>query len=115
MDIEKIQSEAEALVNLMAQHLGESIRTVADQNIDLIKEYYDYTNKVINEGVLSANIHIITSNETTRDDIQSWENSTINQVYVHKGSGEHMNMLIDPTHLTENARVIATILKGQNK
>ncbi|PPA82185.1 non-ribosomal peptide synthetase [Brevibacillus laterosporus] len=115
LDIEKIQSEAEALVNLMAQHLGESIRTVADQNIDLIKEYYDYTNKVINEGVLSANIHIITSNETTRDDIQSWENSTINQVYVHKGSGEHMNMLIDPTHLTENARVIATILKGQNK
>lgn len=114
LDGEKIQTEAQKLVNLMAEHLGESIRTVADQNIDVIKEYYDYTNKMINKGVLNANIHIITSNETTKEDIQSWERSTLHQVYVYKGAGEHMNMLIDPNNLAENARIIDSILKGTN-
>ncbi|QDX94098.1 amino acid adenylation domain-containing protein [Brevibacillus laterosporus] len=113
LNVEKVQTEAVEIANLMAQHLGESIRSVTHQTIDLIKDYYDYTNEVINDGILSANIHFITSTETTSENIQSWETATINQFYVYKGAGEHIEMLIHPDHLAENARIIATILRGQ--
>ncbi|PSB17676.1 non-ribosomal peptide synthetase [Phormidesmis priestleyi ULC007] len=86
-------------------HFKEKLRTK-------MTAYLRYSNHVINNGQIAANIHLICSqeNQPISNNLDSWVNITTGKVSVYEGLGNHGDMLVNE-YLYHNAHVMNEILE----
>jgi amino acid adenylation domain-containing protein len=88
------------------------------------RNYTHYHERSVDRGVVSANLHLLTSTDRPQRESQltitgpwpqdvplstSWEQHTSGDYFVYPGAGKHVQML-EPGNLEKNAEIIAKIL-----
>ncbi|WLR43821.1 non-ribosomal peptide synthetase [Bacillus carboniphilus] len=68
-----------------------------------------YLNHLVSDVLVNANIHFITSIETDKELLKTWEGATNGEHFIYQGFGAHNTMLSLET-VTENSLVIREIL-----
>ncbi|WP_232334470.1 thioesterase domain-containing protein, partial [Oceanobacillus sp. AG] len=77
--------------------------------VKTVKNYHLYLNKLINNGQVQANIHMVRSEENSNKKV-NWFKLTTNESCEYQGYGDHMEMLFS-SHVKRNARLIGDIIK----
>ncbi|WP_106531354.1 non-ribosomal peptide synthetase [Chitinophaga niastensis] len=109
IDKDKIRQEIEAAFE--KNKLPAVDEDVMNGLVNDANGYSKYLFEIINDGTISANIHLIKNGETTgRISTYDWENSTTGNYLIYEGNGEHIEMLKASENLEHNATVIQQIL-----
>jgi fengycin family lipopeptide synthetase D len=105
---EKLKSMLE-----VEQYLGKmGIEFLKEKVRKKIEQYLNYFRNTVTFGVIHANVHLITSEDTQGNseiDIRCWDEFTTKTVSIYNGFGSHGEMFA-PGLLEKNAGIIRKIL-----
>jgi len=110
-EVERIKNVVEErLIRAAENSVFESyfkIDKVKEDLKDKISKYYIFHAETVNSGILDTNIHVIQSEYTDEEAINSWKDSITGTFKIHDGSGSH-NMMLEQK---ENYEIIREILE----
>lgn len=117
-ELEKGLGELDKGIDEMLNGANRSIKEYISMNSihsdarEKIKNYALYTNSMIHTGVITANIHLITSVDRIkyyRKLKENWRQATLGEFRVYKGYGTHTQML-NTRYRRRNIKVVRKIL-----
>lgn len=114
---EDIQMSVDNMINALkadgafARNLNSEI--VIENIADKVEGYESYTNELVIEGVINANIHFIKAGDNylipgVEDTRESWRKNTTGEFLTYEGFGNHFEM-INPGYAEKNEGILRRI------
>ena len=111
-DLHLVEFERELRAHLR-KHTGSDV--VERVTLDQAKEYIHFCNKVLNNGVITAPVSIISDEDKAANyevgQYGTWHGSSATRTSVFRGHGKHADML-DGAYVARNAEIARNILGG---
>jgi thioesterase domain-containing protein/acyl carrier protein len=105
---EKVEQLAKESVEIFLRFKDSYFSRIAKHELlEKIKNYHIYLNEVVNRGEVKATIHLIKSEEYSKQNTE-WHKFT-SQFFQHQGFGDHMEMLFYPD-VRKNSTILESIL-----
>jgi hybrid polyketide synthase/nonribosomal peptide synthetase FtdB len=97
----------------LRKHTGSDV--VERATIEQAKEYIHFCNRVLNDGVITAPVSVISDEDKASmyeaGQYGAWHGSSTTGTTVFRGHGKHADML-DGAHVARNAAIARSILAG---
>ncbi|MGO4291014.1 thioesterase domain-containing protein, partial [Chitinophaga sp. RAB17] len=103
------------LGKIMTDILGQQLSGVEEElkagMLDDAYAYSQYHNRMVNDGVIDADIYLVKNGEKRADADYRWEGATTGAYNIYEGKGKHEKMITEANNLKHNAAIIKGILE----
>ncbi|RBL91355.1 non-ribosomal peptide synthase/polyketide synthase [Chitinophaga flava] len=109
----------EELEKIMTDVLTQQLSGVEEElkagMVDEAYAYSQYHNRMVNDGIIDADIYLLKSGEKRADAVYRWDDATTGTLRIYEGLGKHEKMITEPENLELNAAIIKGILEQLSK
>ncbi len=114
-ELEMIMIMIMIMTDVLMQQLSGVEEELKAGMVDEAYAYSQYHSRMVNEGIIDADIYLLKSGEKRADADYRWDDATTGAFRIYEGLGKHEKMITEPENLELNAAIIKGILEQLSK